>query len=365
LGAMTPNAPSGTPATPETTPTSAGPTASLTPTPAPTITPTPIPTQVRLTGIIHEYQKFNNCGPANLSMALSYWGWKGDQRDTRSYLRPLESDKNVNPAEMLAFVEQATDLKAVVRVGGDLETLKRFIAAGFPVIVEKGYDQAGDAWLGHYLTFSGYDDSARVFISQDSLIAPDLPVDYDYLRARWRDFNFVYLVIFPPEREAQVLSLLGPQADPLYNLQFAAQLAEQEAAALTGREQYFAWFNLGSSRVALGDFAGAAQAYDQAFAIYPTIPEDQRPWRVMWYQDGPYAAYYYTERYQDVIELANTTFFALGEYTLEEAFYWRGLAKEALADWNGAVFDLRKAIELNANFNAAREQLERLEAEAP
>ena len=29
--------------------------------------------------------------------------------------------------------------------------------------------------------------------------------------------------------------------------------------------------------------------------------------RMMWYQTGPYFAYYYSARYQDVINLANTT----------------------------------------------------------
>ena len=33
-----------------------------------------------LTGILHQFQMWNNCGPANLSMALSFWDWKGDQR---------------------------------------------------------------------------------------------------------------------------------------------------------------------------------------------------------------------------------------------------------------------------------------------
>ena len=68
--------------------------------------------------------------------------------------------------------------------------------------------------------------------------------------------------------------------------------------------------------------------------------------------------------FQDVIELANTTFFALGEYTLEESFYWRGRAKLALGDMNGALFDLKKAVELNPQFTPAREELEQLGEEA-
>jgi len=194
---------------------------------------------------------------------------------------------------------------------------------------------------------------------------PDFPLPYDLVEQRWRDFNYVYLVIYPAGREAEVLSLLGPQAGQRSNYEYAAQLASQETAALTGRDQYFAWFNLGSNRVALEDYAGAAEAYDNAFAIYPAIPEEERPWRVMWYMDGPYAAYYHTGRYQDVINLANNTFFALGEYTLEESFYWRGLAKEALEDLNGAIYDLRKAVELNANYIPAREELVRLGVVGP
>ena len=347
------------------TPTLPGSTPTPQPSPTATTTPTPLPAQALLTGIRHEYQKFNNCGPANLSMALSYWGWPGDQRDTAAFLRPGEYDKNVNPAEMVAFVAETTDLAALARVGGDLQTLKRFIAAGFPVVIEKGYDPPHDDWMGHYLTLNGYDDAQGLFTAQDSLIMPDFPLPYDLVEQRWRDFNYVYLVIYPPGREAEVLSLLGPQASQRSNYEYAAQLASQETATLTGRDQYFAWFNLGNNRVALEDYAGAAEAYDNAFAVYPAIPEEERPWRAMWYLDGPYAAYYHTGRYQDVINLANNTFFALGEYTLEESFYWRGLAKEALEDLNGAIFDLRKAVELNPNYAPPRDELDRLGVVSP
>jgi tetratricopeptide (TPR) repeat protein len=364
LGALTPSAiisPEGSTARPTEL------RATTTPLPSPTMTPSPtaIPDQFLLSGIRHEYQSFNNCGPANLSMTLSYWGWTGDQRDTAAFLRGGEYDKNVMPAEMVAFVNQKSDLKALARVGGDLGTIKRFIAAGYPVLIEKGYDPAHDDWMGHYLTFNGYDDNLAQFISQDSLILPDLPVPYEQVEEFWRDFNNTYLIIYPPEQETNVLSLLGQDADEVENIQSAAQHARQETNSLQGRELFFAWFNLGSNLVALGDYPAAADAYDSAFAVYPNIPEDQRPWRVMWYRDGPYAAYYHTGRFQDVIDLANTTFFALGEYTLEESFYWRGRAKLALGDLNGALFDLKKAVELNAQFNPAREELEKLGVESP
>jgi tetratricopeptide (TPR) repeat protein len=334
--------------------------------PSPTMTPSPtaLPDQVLLTGIQHEYQSFNNCGPANLSMTMSFWDWIGDQRDTASYLRGGEYDKNVMPGEMATYVNDKSDLNALVRVGGDLETIKKFIAAGFPLLIEKGYDPPDDDWMGHYLTFNGYDDNLSQFTTQDSLILPDLPVPYEQVAMRWRDFNNTYIIVYPTDRQADVVSILGTEADEVANIQSAAQHALEETKILGGRELYFAWFNLGTNLVALGDFAGAADAYDKAFAVYATIPADERPWRVMWYQDGPYAAYYHTGRFQDVIELANTTFFALGEYTLEESFYWRGRAKLALGDMNGALFDLKKAVELNLQFTPAREELEQLGEEA-
>jgi tetratricopeptide (TPR) repeat protein len=341
-----------------------GSTATPTVTPTMTPSPTPIPDQFLLTGIRHEYQKFNNCGPANLSMALSFWGWEGNQNVTGSYLRYSEFDKNVMPSEMLAFVEDTTELEALIRVGGDLQLIKNLIAAGFPVVIEKGYDPPDDDWMGHYLTLNGYDDSQEKFTAQDSLIMPDYPLPYEMVEQRWRDFNNVYLVIYPKERSDQLASILGPQSNRNTNFASAVQNARQEIEQLTGRELYFAWFNLGSNLLALDDYNGAAAAYDQAFAVYPTIPEDERPWRVMWYQDGPYDAYYHMQRYQDVINLANNTFFALGEYTLEESFYWRGMAKLALDDFNGAVFDLKKTLELNPRYTPAQITLEELGIDA-
>ena len=73
----------------------------------------------------------------------------------------------------------------------------------------------------------------------------------------------------------------------------------------------------------------------------------------------------HTRRYQDVVNLANNTFFALGEYTLEESFYWRGMANQALGNVNEAIFDLRKVLELNPNFTLAQEALGELGEEVP
>jgi hypothetical protein len=287
--------------------------------------PTPIPESVALSGIRHEYQKFNNCAPASLSMVLSYWGWTGDQIEARAYLRPNfeVDDKNVNAFEIVDYVKKQTQLDALWRVGGDLPLLKRLVAAGFPVLIEKGLEPHVKDWMGHYQVISGYNDAKGKFLVYDSYEGPPeaYGVTYESMQF-WRHFDFVYVVIFPPERAAEVQAILGPHSDPQTNYQLAADLALQETSSLSGREQFFAWFNRGTNLVYLQDYAEAAQAYDTAFALYATLSEEERPWRLLWYQDGPYAAYYYTGRYQDVINLAKTTLSSVDKPVLEETYYW-------------------------------------------
>lgn len=347
----------------QATPTEAppGPTPTPLPPATPTLISTPLPESVSLSGIRHEWQSFNNCGPANLAMALSYWGWSGDQRDTRAYLRPHPDDYNVMPEEMLSFIETQTELKAVLRTGGDLDLLKRLVAAGFPVIIEKGHHPSDDWWMGHYVVVSGYDDAWGRLIIQDSLVMADYPIPYEEVEDHWwRDFNYLYLVIYPTEREPELSGLLGYQWDREQNLRHALDKATQETQVLSGRDLFFAWYNKGSSLAAIGEYGPAAEAYDQAFAVYQTISEKDRPWRMGWYQDGPYRAYYQTGRNQDVIQLANTTLGVFAKPPLEESLYWRAMAKEATGDREGAIEDFKRAVDLNLTFAYGQEELEKL-----
>ncbi len=332
------------------TPTPGGPTATLTPTNTLTPSPTVIPPRVQLKGVIHEYQKWNNCGPSTLSMALSFWGWKGTQMDVAAVIKPNPRDKNVMPYEMETFVEENAGLQALVRVGGTLELLKRLVAAGFPVVIERGFEVSGHGWMGHYEVVTGYDDGKKAFITQDSYIMPDLPVPYTEMAAYWQQFNYIYLVIYPAERESELLALLGADADETVNFQNAAQLASNEIFSLEEPARYYAWYNRGTNLVRLQDYAGGAAAYDEAFKIYPSIPEKQRPWRMIWYQTGPYFAYFYSGRSYDVINLATTAILSTDEPAFEETWYWRAMAKNALGDSDGAVEDLRVSLKWHPDF---------------
>jgi tetratricopeptide (TPR) repeat protein len=165
-------------------------------------------------------------------------------------------------------------------------------------------------------------------------------------------------VVYPPDYENDVLNALGSLADETNSYRVAYDYALAETTTLTDpRDRYFAYFNVGTSLVKLQDYQGAAAAYDTAFSIYPDIEEKYRPYRMLWYQTGPYYAYYYMARYQDVISLATTTLDAESEHILEESYHWRALAEEALGDRAAAVADLRNALRTHPGFEPSYQQL--------
>lgn len=346
---------------PTTTPTPAAtwtPTLSNEPTivVTPTITPTSLPSSFLLSGIRYQDQHglWNYCAPANLAMQLSYWGWEGDRMDTGMVLKPFEKDKNVMLYEMADYVYGFTNLQAIVRSGGNIDLLKKLISNGFPVLVEKGVfikDINGKlSWMGHYAVLNGYDDVKLEFITQDSYFKPDYPISYEALIEQWRAFNYAFIVIYPSEKQDVVVDILGLMADDGQADRIAYEYANTEINQTSGNDLYFSWFNRGTSMVQLQDYVGAASAYDFAFQLYSQLPEKERPWRMMWYQTGPYFAYYYSGRYQDVINLASLTIDAATEPFLEESFYWRALAYVAIGESQKAITDLYTSLEYHPNF---------------
>jgi hypothetical protein len=189
-----------------------------TPTELPTSTPFPLPVSVYLEGVRPEQQRYNNCGPATLSMNLSFWKWTGDpaikveipQDHIAPILKPYKEDKNVMPYEMKNYVDEYTPLNAIVRMGGDLQTLKTLVNAGFPVLVEKGFEGTNfEGWMGHYNLVIGYDDNKQVFTTQDSYLlinktnwqtSRGFEVKYADMLNNWRAFNNIFLVVYPPEK---------------------------------------------------------------------------------------------------------------------------------------------------------------------
>jgi tetratricopeptide (TPR) repeat protein len=115
--------------------------------------------------------------------------------------------------------------------------------------------------------------------------------------------------------------------------------------------------------VALFQYADAAIAYDFAFSVYADLDANNsiRPYRMMWYQTGPYKAYYYTNRFADVINLADTTLNdTIAEPVLEESLYWRGQAYYMAGKTDLAVKDYRAALKVHPYWKPAIQALQDL-----
>lgn len=325
----------------------------------PITTPPPPPPAHQITGFAVLPQKFNNCGPANLAMNLAYYDHSVEQLDIAAQIRPEYEDRNVSPWELAGYVNENTPLRAAVYSGGDLETVKRLLAAGYPVIIEKGYEPNDwQGWMGHYLTLVGYDDASQTFTAMDTFLGPwdssGLAEPYDDIAHYWQQFNNTFYLVYPPDEETAVHAILGPTfTDPLTMWQTAAQKA-QEATSSDATNPY-PWFNLGTSLTRLGQLTGDASYFQNAATAFDQARTIGLPWRMLWYQFQPYEAYLAVGRTDDVLTLANATLSSGGG--LEEAYYYRGLAYLAQGYPEQARLDFEQAISWNPSFTLAQEAL--------
>lgn len=377
--AVLPNPPTITISTPTPQPTVELPTATPQPsptTPPPSPTPTVMPTQTPAqsaqiptstpstpqssftwaishtnTGFKWERQTWNNCGATNITMAMSYYGWTRGQAYAESLIKPDREDKNVSPFELVNFVNNNSDLRALYRIGGNMNLLRTLIYYQFPVVIERSHMFEGYDWLGHYQTFVGYDDTQRLFTIYDSFLGENTTDTYTEVDTHWKSFNRVFIVIYQPEREAELFQILGELADQDRAAEIAFDTAQSEAR--TNPQDAFAWFNMGSSLVALGRYQEASVAYDQAMNL-------GLPWRMLWYQFGPYRAYYEVGRYQDVLNYVANTLSTDGGQYVEETYYWQGRALAQLGRTNEAVAAFQRALNQNRFFADARQAITEL-----
>jgi hypothetical protein len=332
------------------------PTAPPTETPSPTPTP---PSRVLLTGIRHERQAWNNCGPTTLAMALSAWGRTETQTAIAPVLKPDPEDKHVAIGQMADYAE-GLGFKATVRANGTVEGLKEFVRAGIPVIVRTWYVRDARDQLGHYRLVIGYDDATQTFDLYDSLYNPPTTMSYDELYELWRVFAWSYLVIVPQEQWETVSTILGPDLDNATMFEQALARVREELEtppascliyAACSDWVTFSWFTIGANLTALGRHEEAAAAYDQARAL-------GLHYRMLWYQHGPYESYHAIGRYDDVIALANATL--ASAKNLEESYYWRARARLAQGDTAGATADLRTALRYHRGWAPATALLQEM-----
>jgi tetratricopeptide (TPR) repeat protein len=252
----------------------------------------------------------------------------------------------VSPHELAAYAEEI-GMRALVRQNGTFERLKLLMSNGLPVMIETGFvtPSGKEGWMGHYKLLNGYDDQQFTFM--DSYNGPDQKITFEAVDADWRVFNRLYMVVFPSDQEAVVRAIVGDDLDDATMYTQAAARARAEIEAHP--QDAFAYYNLGTSLNGLQQYTDAAAAFDRARVL-------GLPWRMLWYQFGPYIAYLQTGRYDEVIALSDATLRVVAD--LEESHYYKGLALRALGHGDAARREFEAALRYNHNYQDAQRALQ-------
>ena len=315
--------------------------------PAPTLPP--LPTTKILKNDYQVFQTFNNCGPAALSMALSYYGIHKTQAELGHELRPVQNPKGINDDKSVAMDELADKAKEYNLIpfhqpNGNIELLKQFINNDMPVITQTTLLKNDD--IGHYRVTKGYDDAASELIQDDSMQGHNLRYSYSLFNVLWQRFNYEYLVLVPPEKEQIAKAILGEDVN-LDKAWSQAVLTSQKNIA-DNPSDISAHFNLSIALYHTGDFTQAAAEFEKI--------QSKLSFRTLWYQTEPIQAYFKLGKYDKVLAMISKIF-SDGNPAFSELYIIRGQVYKARGDLVSAKKEFAKAVFYNKNLKATQDAL--------
>jgi hypothetical protein len=272
------------------------PVAKTTPTPIPSLPP--IPAAKTLTGGIHAFQTFNNCGPAALSMTLSYYGISESQQTLGRELRPYQRSNGDNDDKSVTLQEVAAKAKeynflTYQRPAGTIEILEAFIANDIPIVARTWLKTDED--IGHFRVVKGYNKQNQTLIQDDSLQGKDKVYSYAEFRQLWAAFNYEFLALVPPEKKALAEQILGELSNERTAWEKALALAKSEQ--VQNPTGVFAPFNESVALYKLGEYQKSIEAYERVSA--------RLPGRMLWYQLEPILSYYRLRKFDTVIAVSD------------------------------------------------------------
>ncbi|MDQ5981795.1 MAG: Peptidase protein [Patescibacteria group bacterium] len=274
------------------------------PTPSNSPTPTPddvvikVPTQKLLSNNYHIFQTFNNCGPASLSMALSYYGLNVSQKTIGDSLRPYQNPAGDNDDKSVTLYELAEkskeyDLIPYYRPNGTVEMIEKFITIDIPVITRTWLKADDD--IGHYRVVKGYNQNTDTLIQDDSLQGKNLEYSYNDFNDVWDKFNYEFLVLIPKEKELEAKKILGNLIDEKTAWEQTVNTAHEYLSK--NPNDINMRFNLSVAYYNSDNIVESIKQFEKI--------ENELPQRTLWYQIEPILAYYKSGDYKSVIRLSD------------------------------------------------------------
>ncbi|HLL60779.1 MAG TPA: C39 family peptidase [Candidatus Nitrosocosmicus sp.] len=320
--------------------------------PSPTITTTPILSSYIIPSKSHVLQTFNNCGPATLSMILSYYNIQVSQQELGLKMRPYQhptgdnDDKSIFVDEFVTYAKEF-NVESLHRPNGDLNIVKAFISNDIPVVVRSWLHPNED--IGHFRIIRGYDDEKKVVIQDDSYDGKDLEISYDTFIEMWQPFNYGYILVYPKDKENIVTTILKDNMDSQKAWKKSLDKSESEIAKNYNIQ--YAYFNQSVSYYYLKEYEKSILAYEQI--------QDKLPSRMLWYQIEPIKSYLELKKYDTVFSLTsnilNNNNKGFSELYIIQGKAFEGQGRDDLAkqEYSKAVFyNKNYAEELNSKINS-------------
>ena len=298
------------------------------------------------------YQTFNNCGPATLSMILSYFNIYKTQKELGDEMRPYQhsqgdnDDKTIFPYEFVAWVEKF-GLKAIYLPNGSLELIKLFLANEIPVVVKTWLRPNED--IGHFRIIRGFDEGAKVLIDDDSYFGPNRRLSYFDFMSMWQPFNYAYIPVYKPEKEEIVMAILGQDKDPSVAYWKAINRAQKESQL--DPDSVYPVYNLSTSYYHVGEYEKSVIEFEKV--------ESRLPRRMIWYQIEPILAYKKLGNFDRVFEISNWLF-EHGNRAFSELYQIRGEIYLEKGEKEAAKREFELALQYNKNFQPAKEAIQTL-----
>ncbi|KKQ51855.1 hypothetical protein A2865_04500 [Candidatus Woesebacteria bacterium RIFCSPHIGHO2_01_FULL_39_17] len=300
----------------------------------------------------HTYQTFNNCGPATLSMILSYYGKNVSQKELGEKMRPYQvasgdnDDKTIFTSE---FVEWAKKygFEAIRRVNGDINILKTFTANGIPVVVKTWLHMNED--IGHFRIIRGFDDGSQDIIQDDSYEGPNRKIPYYDFLSMWQPFNYAYIIVYTPDKKDLVEAIIGSEMDDTLAWESSLGRAQKEAELDT--ENVYPWFNQSMAYYHLGEYQKSVEAYERV--------EKRLPRRMLWYEIEPILAYQKLADFERVFQITSKVLNG-GNRAYSELYQIRGEIYLVQGNKEAAKREFELAVQYNKNYTPAQEFLSQI-----
>jgi len=207
-------------------------------------------------------QTLNNCGPASVAEVLDFYDVHKTQAQVAQVLRPQLPTYGMS-LYGVPFYAESVGMRSYEAVGGTDQVLKAFIANGIPVIVSDLVSKTER--IRHFRPIDGYDDSAGYFIGTDPYLGPNHKIAYSDFDDLWSISNNRWVIVYPPDKQPVVDSVLAQYWDHATALQQGLQHAQQRLA--TQPNMPWSWLEMADMQIDAGDYNDAASNLQKGMSI--------------------------------------------------------------------------------------------------